>query len=60
MHKAEQTNGVLKVETVTEETLKRAIQQIKSTAVGCDRIDISMILLCCPQLMPYLTHIISE
>ena len=35
------------------------IQSIKSKAIGHDRLNISLILLCCPFLIPYLRHIIN-
>lgn len=45
--------------TVTEEVVLKLLLQIKSNSTGLDGLNIEMIRLCCPLIVPYLTHIIN-
>lgn len=46
--------------TVDTETVSRIIFNIKSNAMGTDNINIEMIKLCCPFIIPYITHLINS
>lgn len=45
--------------TITEAEVFRIIQNIKTKAIGVDRIGIATIKLCVPFLLPFITHIIN-
>lgn len=40
--------------------VEKFLSQIKSKAVGIDKISVKMLLYCCPKIVPYITHIINE
>lgn len=44
---------------VNEFTVYKIINEISSNAIGCDGINITLIKLCCPHILPYVTHIIN-
>ena len=44
---------------VTVEQVENALLSIKSNAVGADGIGLRMVRLCCPDILPYLCHIIN-
>ncbi|XP_060530471.1 uncharacterized protein LOC132704477 [Cylas formicarius] len=44
----------------TEDEILNILKNITSKATGHDDINISLILLCCPYIAPYITHIINE
>lgn len=44
----------------TENEIFNIIKNIKTRATGNDKINITFILLCCPYIVPYITHIINE
>ncbi|XP_060516220.1 uncharacterized protein LOC132695780 [Cylas formicarius] len=44
----------------TEDEILNILKNIKSKAAGHDDINTSLILLCCPYIAPYITHIINE
>lgn len=44
----------------TENEIFELIKNIKSKATGADKINITMIYLCCPFIVPFITHIINE
>lgn len=46
--------------TVTEETVKKMLLEIKSLAVGADQISLDIILLSCPRILPFLTNIVNS
>lgn len=45
---------------VTTDTVAKRINNIKSNAIGHDNINIQMIRLCCPVIIPYVTHILNS
>jgi len=45
--------------SVEPHLVSKVINQIRSNAAGHDRITIEMIKMCCPTILPYLTHIIN-
>lgn len=48
-----------KFQQVDEFTVLKIIKEIKTNATGCDGLNIKMITLCCPHIIPYLTHIVN-
>lgn len=44
---------------VTRDTVSKIIMNLKSGATGCDEININILQLCCPFLIPHITHIIN-
>lgn len=44
---------------VDEFAVYETVNQIKSNAPGCDGLNITLIKLCCPHIIPYFTHIIN-
>ena len=48
-----------KFRTVSECEVGRILCGVRSNAIGCDHLNIEMILLCCPTILPSLTHIIN-
>lgn len=44
---------------VAEEMISNIILKMKSTAVGSDNINSTFLILCCPFIIPYLTHLIN-
>lgn len=48
-----------KFQRVEEFTVLKTISEIKTNATGCDGLNIKMISLCCPHIIPYLTHIVN-
>lgn len=47
-------------EQVTEEFVYKTLKSIKTNAMGCDEINIKIIRLCCPHIVPYITHIVNH
>lgn len=47
-------------EVITENVVLNIIQNIKSEAYGPDKLNITMIFLCCPFIIPYVTHIVNQ
>ena len=45
---------------ITEHDVSKIIKNIKTKAIGKDKINITLIQLCCPVIIPYITHIINE
>lgn len=45
--------------TVTEDVVNKFLFGLKSKSFGSDNISLQMIKLCCPVIIPYLTHIIN-
>lgn len=45
---------------VDVEVIAKIINNIKSTSVGRDGLNITMIRMCCPVILPFLTHIINS
>ena len=43
-----------------EEEISNIIMKVNTKAIGADKINISMLLLCCPFVIPFVTHIINE
>lgn len=52
-------NNTFRFKEVDEITVLNHLSSIKSRAAGSDGIEIEFIKLCCPYLLPYLTHIIN-
>lgn len=52
-------NTNLKFQSVNELTLYQIINKISTKAAGCDGINIELIKLSCPHILPYITHIIN-
>lgn len=46
--------------TVSENVIKECLLEIKSLAVGADKINLDMILLSCPRILPFITNIINS
>ena len=46
--------------TVSEIEVLKVISKIKSKAKGHDNLNIDLIELCCPYILPYLTHVINN
>lgn len=44
---------------VDQKTILKIVNSIKSTAIGADGLNINMIKLCLPHILPYLSHIIN-
>lgn len=49
-----------KFNLVQEDTISKILNNIKSNATGPDNINIHMILMCCPFIMPYIVNIINS
>ena len=45
---------------VDQNEIFRIISTIKTNACGSDKINITLIQLCCPHIIPFLTHVINE
>ncbi|VEN38354.1 unnamed protein product [Callosobruchus maculatus] len=45
---------------VSETIIYKYLTEIKSSAMGADGINIEMLLLCCPYILPFITHIINS
>lgn len=45
---------------ISNETVLKHLSTIKTKAAGCDDLNINMIHLCCPYILPFLTHIINS
>lgn len=52
-------DSVFKFTPVDETALLKVIMEISTNATGCDQVNLKMIKLCCPHIIPYLTHIIN-
>lgn len=52
--------GVFRFEQVTEEHVSNVILGLRSRAFGPDNINLSMIVLCCPFIIQYITYIINQ
>ncbi len=50
---------LLEFTLIDNEHISKIINSIKTTATGVDEINIKMIQLCCPTIIPYITHIIN-
>ena len=44
----------------TENEILNVLKNIKTKATGSDEINITLIYLCCPYIVPYVTHIVNE
>lgn len=44
---------------VSEETISKLLLNIKSKAFGADSLNITLIIFCCPFIIPYITHILN-
>lgn len=53
-------NNLFSFEPTTDLEVLNIIQNIKSRASGRDQLNIVMIHLCCPFILPFLTHILNE
>ena len=49
-----------KFKTVSDNCVYEILTNITTTATGCDGINITMLKLCCPHIIPYLTHIVNH
>lgn len=52
-------NRLFTFETVPENVIYKYLLEIKSKATGADQINIEMLLLCCPHILPYVTDIVN-
>jgi exonuclease III len=46
--------------TVDEECVSKLVYHLRSTSYGADNINLRMLLLCCPFILPFITHIINS
>ena len=53
-------NNLLTFYTVENQDIMRIIQNIKTKAFGSDQLNITLIVLCCPFVVEYITHIINQ
>lgn len=53
-------NNLFTFSFITEYDVSKIILNIKTKAIGRDKINITIIQLCCPFVIPYITHIINE
>lgn len=53
-------NNNFKFKPVTDNCIYEILNHITTTATGCDGINITMLKLCCPHIIPYLTHIVNH
>lgn len=51
---------LLSFKIVTDLEIQQIIQRIKSKAFGSDKLNITLIHLCCPYIIKFITHIINE
>lgn len=49
-----------KFRLATEKEIERALLLVKSEAVGCDGIGLSMLIRCCPCILPVIIHIVNS
>lgn len=54
-----QFDRLFKFESISENTVYETLLEIKTKATGFDKINIDMLLLCCPVIIPYLCHILN-
>lgn len=54
------TTDKLSFELTTEYDIMNILNSIKTKASGIDEINITLIQLCCPFIIPYITHIVNE
>lgn len=59
-NRLENVNEVFEFKLSDENEIFDIIKNIKSKAFGADKINITMIHLCCPFIIPFVTHIINE
>lgn len=52
-------NNLFSFKPVNDLTILEIVQNIKSRAIGQDKLNITLILMCCPFLIPYIRHIIN-
>lgn len=52
-------NNNFEFELVSEQAVYEVLRDIKSNSVGCDGLSIHLIHLCCPYIVPYITHVIN-
>ena len=52
-------NSLFTFTAVDDTVVYKYLLEIKSTATGADKINIHMLLLCCPYILPVITHIIN-
>lgn len=45
---------------VSQEDVCEIICRLKSKAVGCDGISVNLIKMCCPYILPFVTHVINS
>ena len=49
----------LEFSQVTDNDILKIIMNIQSKAFGCDDLNITLIQLCCPYIVPFITHVIN-
>lgn len=52
-------NSNFKFQPVSESTVLKILNNIRSNATGFDGINVKLLKLCCPHIIPYITHIIN-
>lgn len=52
--------SIFSFELTNEFTVANVINNMKSTAFGTDTLNLTLIQLCCPFIIPFVTHIINE
>lgn len=52
-------NNSFKFQFVNNDTVAKIISGISTNATGCDGVNIRILELCCPHLIPYITHIVN-
>ena len=52
-------NNNFKFHTETEITILKIINDISTNATGCDGVNAKLLKLCCPHIIPHITHIIN-
>lgn len=50
----------LEFNLVTEDDILKIIMNLKSKAFGSDALNITLIQLCCPYIIPFITHVINK
>lgn len=52
-------NNNFKFQTENEFTILKIINDISTNATGCDGVNAKLLKLCCPHIIPHITHIIN-
>lgn len=47
-------------ETISDNIVFNIIKNMKSKSAGSDGLNVTMLLLCCPHIVPFITHILNE